>query len=70
MTQKELFRAVRAWGLTISVRDGEYRITVPQSREFTQASYEAAAYYTCDRQDAWCTARVMSLEYGTRTTCR
>ena len=43
---KALFGAVRALGLTISKREGEYRISRPNlSRERA----EAIAYYTHDR---------------------
>ncbi|CAH0343704.1 hypothetical protein [Rhizobium sp. CECT 9324] len=52
---KSLFSAVRALGLTVSKRDGEYRITRPNlSRERA----EAIAYYTNDREDAGAQRRV------------
>lgn len=55
-SDKELFRAVRAMGLTIQKRDGEYRIATPSQPE--------AAYYTTDRSDALGTARAMSKPAG------
>jgi hypothetical protein len=51
MTQKELFAAVRALGLSITVLNGEYRINFRGGRE-------ATAYYTNDREDALATAKV------------
>ena len=59
---KALFGAVRALGLTISKREGEYRISRPNlSRERA----EAIAYYTHDREDAWGTAEEMARDAGT-----
>ncbi len=59
---KALFSAVRALGLTISKRDGEYRISRPNlSRERA----EAIAYYTDDRDDAWGTAEEIARDAGT-----
>lgn len=59
---KALFGAVRALGLTISKREGKYRISRPNlSRERA----EAIAYYTHDREDAWGTAEEMAREAGT-----
>ena len=59
---KALFSAVRALGLTVSKRDGEYRMSLPNlSRERA----EAIAYYTDDREDAWGTAEEMARDAGT-----
>lgn len=59
---KALFGAVRALGLTISKRDGEYRITVPG---LPRERAEAVAAYTDDRGDAWGTAQAMSAHFET-----
>lgn len=56
MTQTETIKAIRAMGLTCTVRDREYRITFPG---LSRDRAEAIAYYTDDRQDAVITARVM-----------
>jgi hypothetical protein len=55
MTDKELFAKVRALGLRITKRDGEYRVAFPGGRE-------ASAYYTNDKDDALGTAHLMKLE--------
>lgn len=59
---KSLFRAVRTLGLTISKRDGEYRISRPN---LPPERAEAIAYYTDDRYDAWGTAEEMARDAGT-----
>lgn len=56
-----LFTAVRALGLTIRKREGEYRITVPG---LPPARAEAVAAYTNDRADAWGTAQFMAAEFN------
>lgn len=52
-TDKGLFAAIRSMGLTISKRDGEYRVSTADG---TPAEKEARAYYTDDRDDAHGTA--------------
>lgn len=54
---KALFVAVRALGLTIGKRDGEYRISQPG---LPRERAEAIAAYTDDRDDAWGTAKMMA----------
>lgn len=54
MTQKELYTAVRALGLTICSLDGEYRIAYKGIAKNTEPS----AYYTKDKDDALATARL------------
>lgn len=56
-SDKALFGAVRALGLTISKREDEYRISHPN---LPREHAEAVAYYTSDRGDAWGTASAMS----------
>ena len=58
-TDKELFRVIRAMGLAVGKRDGEYRITRTTG---TPAEREAAAYYTNDKQDALITARCIAID--------
>ncbi|MGH6780978.1 MAG: hypothetical protein ACREB5_02590 [Sphingomonadaceae bacterium] len=54
---KTLFSAIRALGLTIGKRDGEYRISRPG---LPRDRAEAIAAYTTDRDDAWDTAKMMA----------
>jgi len=64
ITQKELFAAVRALGLAITVQDGEYRITLRADVQPDSARREAVACYTDDREDALATARALAAHYG------
>ena len=75
LTQRQTIAAIRALGLTVSIRDREYRITfrspviaeycaallgrIPSHVEVS-AKAEDIAYYTDDRQDALVTARFMA----------
>ena len=56
---KALFVAVRALGLTIRTREGEYRTPMPG---LPRERAEAIAAYTDDRDDAWGTAKMMAKE--------
>jgi len=62
LTQKQLFAAVRALGLSIRCADGEYRIAhkLGHYRDALLARQESDAYYTNDRDDALATARAMA----------
>lgn len=54
--QKQTLKAIRQLGMSVSIRDGEYRITYPG---LSRDRAEAVAYYTSDRHDALNTARAM-----------
>jgi hypothetical protein len=54
MTIKEAKETVRALGLTLTKRDGEYRVAVPGDRE------HRVSYYTDDIEDAVWTAHHMA----------
>ena len=55
MTQKELFKSIRALGMVVTCTDGEYRVNY-------KGGSESSAYYTDDRMDALGTAREMDQE--------
>lgn len=70
LKQSDLFSRIRGLGLTVTVLDGEYRVTYPVShyaalhptkaRSFWMDRQEAEASYTDDRDDAYGTAILMS----------
>lgn len=70
LRQSDLFSRIRGLGLTVTVLDGEYRITYPVShyaalyptkaRSYWMERQEVDAAYTDDRDDAYGTAIVMS----------
>lgn len=53
LTIAKLVREANAHGMTVTHRDGEYRVA------YKGKGNEASAYYTNDRQDALDTMRVM-----------
>lgn len=58
MTNLEVFKTIRAMGLAVAYRDGEWQIDY--RREDARRSAESR-YFTDDKQDAIGTARCMSL---------
>lgn len=68
-TLAEARATLRALGLTIRKRDGEYRVAF-RSQGTMIATVEETAYYTTDLADAISTGRYMALEwaYDQRTT--
>lgn len=52
MTQKEVFQKLRALGLAVSKRNGEFRVAIPGN--------SASAYFTEDLQDAYKTGCAMA----------
>lgn len=69
LTQRELFNRVNALGLSITKREGEYRVAYRYPGPLPgghgrirriQDIVEATAYYTDDRDDAYGTAILMA----------
>lgn len=58
-TFKQAREIIRGLGLTVTKRDGEFRVNYPNGKEET-------AYYTTDAEDAINTARAMSEWQGKR----
>ena len=67
-TQAQAKAAIKALGMSVTVTDGEYRVTFPASRytgldkRTVESNREASAYYTDDADDAIGTAQAMSRE--------
>ncbi len=52
MTQKQTMTIIRSYGLTVNIKDGEYRVNYKNGEEGT-------AFYTDDKEDAVNTAKLM-----------
>lgn len=55
MRVKNVKDSLKAVGMSITWRDGEYRVTFDASWNMTSAKREDAAYYTSDLHDAHAT---------------
>lgn len=64
MTDRQLFAAVRALGMTVRKNEGEYRVAhvIGSVQAPTAERQEATAHYTCDKHDALGTAKAMQAE--------